>query len=104
LLFIPSSQLVFIDECGIGKQDVCVHGYAPRGQKIPGFCRGRERGKTNVVAGLCAGEVLGFYSSPETMNIVGYLNNWTRIFGVRRLAAALVVANSRRAREQFRRK
>jgi hypothetical protein len=33
LRFVPLSQLVFIDECGLGKQDGYAYGYAPRGKK-----------------------------------------------------------------------
>jgi transposase len=57
----------------LGNKTVTLTATRRAGKKIPGFCRGRERGKTNVIAGLCVGDVSGFYASAETTNTERFL-------------------------------
>jgi transposase len=85
LWLIPVHQLVFIDECGIGKQDDYEYAWAPRGQKIRGNVAGKERGRVNVVAGLCDGKPLAFHEFHGSMNTKRFLQ-WLQTYLIPRIA------------------
>jgi transposase len=72
---IPEDTRVYVDESGCNEFYCRDKGRAPRGKKVQDTRRGRKYGRTNVVAGYCAGKILAQFTYNKTTNSALF-ENW----------------------------
>ena len=60
--------MVFVDESGIEHELIKQWAWSERGQRVIGERIGRQRTRTSMIAGLCAGKVLAPFCMREHIN------------------------------------
>ncbi|MDJ0708368.1 MAG: IS630 family transposase [Leptolyngbyaceae cyanobacterium MO_188.B28] len=68
LAALEPEQIVFGDEAGMDNRDGYGYGYSPKGERIHALKSGRREGRVNMIAGLCAQQLLAPFTIEGACN------------------------------------